>query len=106
MRLLMSMTIVVALDVVDPLDIDCAPVSIVSSRCSPSVSIGSAIGVVDEPDCPAVPVGTVPVGDVGLAAVDGLGADCGGCGAGAFKRGYCGLDTTLIVAPAPIVTPL
>eukprot|EP00971_Amphidinium_carterae_P322130 6403144-Amphidinium_carterae.1 len=70
----MSMTIVVATETVDPLEIDCAP--IVSSCCSPSVSIGAAAaaGVDDEPDCPAVPVGTGPVGIVGLAAVDGLGA--------------------------------
>eukprot|EP00971_Amphidinium_carterae_P016607 328027-Amphidinium_carterae.1 len=56
---------------------DCAVPPIVSSGCSPSVSIGI---VVDAPGCPAVPVGIVSGRDAGLAAVDGLGTDCGGCG--------------------------
>eukprot|EP00971_Amphidinium_carterae_P141050 2795252-Amphidinium_carterae.1 len=99
----MSMTIVVATETVDPLEIDCAP--IVSSCCSPSVSIGAAAGVDEEPGCPAVPVGTGPVGIVGLAAVGGLGADCGGCGTGALRRGYCGsagVGIILTTAPLPI----
>eukprot|EP00971_Amphidinium_carterae_P225923 4480640-Amphidinium_carterae.1 len=52
-----------------PLDMDCAVAPIVSSGCSPFVSIGS---VVDAPGCPAALVGTVSGGDAGLAAVDGL----------------------------------
>eukprot|EP00971_Amphidinium_carterae_P326931 6458031-Amphidinium_carterae.4 len=84
-------------DVCEPLEMDCAP--IVSSGCSPSVSIGAAAGVVDAPDCPADLVGTCAVGDVGLADVDGLNvADCGGGGDGAFILGCC---IVLIVAPAP-----
>eukprot|EP00971_Amphidinium_carterae_P135292 2681332-Amphidinium_carterae.1 len=80
----------------DPLDMDCAVAPIVSSGCSPSVSIG----VVDAPGSPAVPVGTVPEGDVGMSAVDGLGIVV-------LRRGCSGLDgRTLTVAPAPIVTPL
>eukprot|EP00971_Amphidinium_carterae_P290638 5771484-Amphidinium_carterae.1 len=67
-------------DVRLPLEMDCAEAPIASSCCSPcstSVSIGSvepALG------CPAVPVGVVPGGDIGLAAVDGLGTDCPRCG--------------------------
>eukprot|EP00971_Amphidinium_carterae_P147023 2913538-Amphidinium_carterae.1 len=67
------------------------------------------IGVIMHPGCPAVPVGIVPEGDVGLAAVDGLGTDCGGCGARALSCGYCGsagAGITLTTAPLPIVTPL
>eukprot|EP00971_Amphidinium_carterae_P165830 3287037-Amphidinium_carterae.1 len=30
--------------------------------------------------CPAVPVGIEPGGEIGLAAVDGLGTDCFRCG--------------------------
>eukprot|EP00971_Amphidinium_carterae_P039718 780168-Amphidinium_carterae.2 len=96
----MSITIVVAIDVCDPLEVDCAP--IVSSGCSPSVSIGAAIGVVDAPDCPAGTVGTCAVGDVGLADVDGLGVGvhCGGTGAGAFILGCCNVS---VVELAPTV---
>eukprot|EP00971_Amphidinium_carterae_P081357 1609450-Amphidinium_carterae.1 len=63
-------------DVGLPLEMDCAEAPIVSSGWSPgspSVSIGSvepALG------CPAVPVGIEPGGEIGLAALDGLGTDC------------------------------
>eukprot|EP00971_Amphidinium_carterae_P186557 3703432-Amphidinium_carterae.1 len=82
---------------------DCAEAPIVSSGCSLSVSIGVVVAL----DCPAVPVGPCAGGDVGLFAVDGLGVDCGGCGALAFNLGCCNgeLSVSNVEAPAPAVKP-
>eukprot|EP00971_Amphidinium_carterae_P016466 325326-Amphidinium_carterae.1 len=100
----MSITIVSAIDNVLELEIDCAAEPPIAS--SPSLSV--SIGVVEAPDCPAVPVGGGPGGDCGIVADDGLGVDCG-CPAlvEAFNFGCCGelspIVEAAVLAPVPTV---
>eukprot|EP00971_Amphidinium_carterae_P096496 1909476-Amphidinium_carterae.1 len=70
----MSITVVVAIDDNVELATHCAAEAPIVSSASLSVSIG----VVDAPECPAVPVGGGAGGDVGFVAAVGLGVDCGG----------------------------
>eukprot|EP00971_Amphidinium_carterae_P265010 5257139-Amphidinium_carterae.1 len=74
----MSTTIVPAndVDVRLPLEMDCADAPIVSSCCSSGSASMSIEAVALVLGCPALPLGIVPGGDVGLGAVDGLGTDC------------------------------
>eukprot|EP00971_Amphidinium_carterae_P209503 4155897-Amphidinium_carterae.1 len=83
----MSITIVLAIDDVAELEIDCAAEPPIAS--SPSLSV--SVGVVEALDCLAVPVGRGPGGDCGIVADDGLGVDCGGPAlVEAFNLGCCG----------------